>query len=68
MKLVDWSLAIYEGLHHHFFFLKWGEGETMALMGNTMVSEGVFNIREMGLPGYWKPFNPILGKSSNQLV
>lgn len=40
----------------------------MALMGNTMVSEGVFNIREMGLPGYWKPFNPILGKSSNQLV
>ena len=46
MKLVDWSLAIYEGLHHQFFF--WGgEGETMALMGNTMVSEGVFNIREM---------------------
>lgn len=67
MKLVDWSLAIYEGLHHQFFF--WGgEGETMALMGNIMVSEGVFNIREMGLPGYWKPFNPILGKSSNQLV
>ena len=41
MKLVDWSLAIYEGLHHQFFFFfKWGEGETMALMGNTMVSEG----------------------------